>query len=104
MLHQIAIEWSARLARKRAFRVRRLLAPLSMMHILLKKKKRKLLLFEINDDMGQIHCVFVIGKARVAPIKAISTPKPLLTAAVLSVKLWQLAKRKLCFLNCPAIF
>ena len=29
------VEWSARLARKRAFRVRRLLAPLSMMHILL---------------------------------------------------------------------
>ena len=29
------VEWSARLARKRAFGVRRLLAPLSMMHILL---------------------------------------------------------------------
>ena len=29
------VEWSARLARKRAFRVRRLLTPLSMMHILL---------------------------------------------------------------------
>ena len=29
------VEWSARLARKIAFRVRRLLAPLSMMHILL---------------------------------------------------------------------
>ena len=28
------VEWSARLARKRAFRVRCLLAPLSMMHIL----------------------------------------------------------------------
>ena len=29
------VEWSARLARKRAFRVGRLLASLSMMHILL---------------------------------------------------------------------
>ena len=29
------VEWSARLARKRAFRVRRLLAPLSLIHMLL---------------------------------------------------------------------
>ena len=29
------VEWSARLSRKRAFRVQRLLAPLSMMHTLL---------------------------------------------------------------------
>ena len=37
------VEWSARLARKRAFRVRRLLAPLSMMRIpiYIKKKKKK---------------------------------------------------------------
>ena len=33
------VEWSARLARKRVFRVRRLLAPSSMMHILLYKIK-----------------------------------------------------------------
>ena len=33
--HMEVVEWSARLARKRAFRVRRLLAPLSMMHVLL---------------------------------------------------------------------
>ena len=33
--HMEVVEWSARLARKRAFRVRCLLAPLSMMHILL---------------------------------------------------------------------
>ena len=30
------VEWSARLSRKRAFRVRRLLAPSSMLHVLLK--------------------------------------------------------------------
>ena len=30
---QCVVEWSARLARKRVFRVRRLLAPSSMMHI-----------------------------------------------------------------------
>ena len=43
LVHMEVVEWSARLARKRAFRVRRLPAPLSMMHILLKyiKKKKK---------------------------------------------------------------
>ena len=33
--HMEVVEWSARLSRKRAFRVRRLLAPSSMMHVLL---------------------------------------------------------------------
>ena len=33
--HMEVVEWSARLARKRAFRARRLLAPSSMMHVLL---------------------------------------------------------------------
>ena len=32
---QEVVEWSARRTRKRAFQVRRLLAPLSMMHIIL---------------------------------------------------------------------
>ena len=31
--HMEVVEWSARLPRKGAFRIRRLLAPLSMMHI-----------------------------------------------------------------------
>ena len=34
------VEWSVRLARKRALRVRCLLAPLSMMHILLQTKQQ----------------------------------------------------------------
>ena len=33
--HMEVVEWSARLARKREIRVRRLLAPSSMMHIIL---------------------------------------------------------------------
>ena len=58
----------------------------------------------LMNNQGQIHCAYVIGKARVAPIKAISIPKLKLTAAVLSVKLWLLVKKELVFLNCPAIF
>ena len=41
ILHMEVVEWSARLARKRTFRVRRLLAPLSMMYIPLLRKKKK---------------------------------------------------------------
>ena len=33
LIHMEVVEWSARLARKRVFRVRRLLAPISMMRI-----------------------------------------------------------------------
>ena len=46
------VEWSAHLAMKRAFRVRRLLAPLSMKHILLQKKKEKVVNFLISILRG----------------------------------------------------
>ena len=41
----------------------------------------------LKDITGKIHCSFVIGKARLAPIKEISIPRLELTAAVISVKL-----------------
>ena len=41
----------------------------------------------LKDIIGKIHCSFVIGKARLAPIKEISIPRLELTAAVISVKL-----------------
>ena len=41
----------------------------------------------LKDVTGKIHCYSVIGKAPLAPIKEISTPRLELTAAVISVKL-----------------
>ena len=41
----------------------------------------------LKDINGKIHCSFVIGEARLAPIKEISIPRLELTATVISVKL-----------------
>ena len=49
----------------------------------------------LMNNQGLIYCAYVIGKTRVAPTKAILIPKLELTAAVLSVKLWQLVKKEL---------
>jgi len=38
------------------------------------------------DTAGKIHCSFVIGKARVTPLKKITVPRLELTAAVVSVR------------------
>ena len=40
----------------------------------------------LMNNEGQIHCSFVIGKARVAPLKPVTVPRLELTAAVVSVK------------------
>ena len=39
------------------------------------------------DDQGKIHCAFLMGKARVAPLKPITIPRLELTAATTSAKL-----------------
>ncbi len=39
-----------------------------------------------HNDLGQIHCAFLMGKARCAPVKQITIPRLELTAAVLSVR------------------
>jgi len=49
----------------------------------------------METDCGQIYCVFLIGKARVAPSKACTIAKMELTAAVLAAQLDQLTKREL---------
>ena len=41
----------------------------------------------LEDVVGQGQCLFVMGKARLAPIREISIPRLELTAAVISVKL-----------------
>ena len=41
----------------------------------------------IVNDRGVAHCSFVLGKSRVAPLKVMSIPRPVLTAVVVAVKL-----------------
>ena len=56
------------------------------------------------NNQGKIHCPFLIGKSRLAPIKSVSIPRLELTAAVLSVKLDKLVRQELDLNNCKSIF
>ena len=47
------------------------------------------------DAEGKVHCSFVMGKSRVAPIKSITVPRFELTAAVLSVRISEQLKKEL---------
>ncbi|XP_068738913.1 uncharacterized protein [Montipora capricornis] len=47
------------------------------------------------DTDGNIHCSFVIGKSRLAPLKAITIPRLELSAAVVFVKLDNMIRREL---------
>ena len=47
------------------------------------------------DTAGKIHCSFVIGKARVTPLKKITVPRLELTAAVVSVRVSEQLKKEL---------
>ena len=47
------------------------------------------------DDQDRVHCAFVMGKARVTPLKAMTIPRLELSAAVLSVRMSNLLKREL---------
>jgi hypothetical protein len=49
----------------------------------------------LTTDDGQIHCSFVLGKSRLAPVKAVTIPRLELMAAVLAVKLDQMIKTEL---------
>ena len=47
------------------------------------------------DADGNVHCSLVIGKSRLAPLKAITIPRLELSAAVVSVKLDSMIRREL---------
>ena len=47
------------------------------------------------DNDGRIHCSFLMGKARLAPIKAVSISRLELTAATVSVRLGEILKKEL---------
>ena len=51
-----------------------------------------LCLKDVND---RVHCVFVMGKARLAPIREISNPRLELTASVISVRLSRIIREGL---------
>ena len=58
----------------------------------------------MGDSAGHNSCSFIIGKARVAPLKAVSIPRLELTAAVLSVRLYLLVTKELDLPNCNCVF
>ena len=47
------------------------------------------------DNEGRIHCSFLMGKARLTPIKAVTIPRLELTAATVSVRLGEIIKKEL---------
>ncbi|CAB4028223.1 Hypothetical predicted protein, partial [Paramuricea clavata] len=49
----------------------------------------------LEDTNEQIHCAFVMGKARLAPLREISIPRLELTAAVISVRLSKIIQEEL---------
>ena len=51
--------------------------------------------FRLKDVEGRVHCSFIMGKARLAPIREISIPSFELTAAVISVKLSRVIRDEL---------
>ena len=47
------------------------------------------------DNRNHIHCTFLMGKARLAPVKSVTTPRLELTAASVSIRVGEMLKRKM---------
>ena len=49
----------------------------------------------IENEKGDIHCAFLMGKARVAPVKSMKIPRLELTAATVSVRVGEMIAKEL---------
>ena len=49
----------------------------------------------IENEKGHIHCVFLMGKARIAPIKTMTIPRLELTAATVSIRVGEMIAKEL---------
>ena len=49
----------------------------------------------LQDESGRIHCSLLMGKARLAPAKAVTIPHLQLTAATISVCVAELLKKEM---------
>ena len=58
----------------------------------------------LTDECGKVHCVLLLGKSRLAPIKTMSIPRLELSAAVLSVRLDIFLRKELRFNNGSSTF
>lgn len=48
----------------------------------------------LHDDSDCVHCTFLMGKARLAPIKSVTMPRLELTAATVSIRVEELLRRE----------
>ena len=46
------------------------------------------------DDSNRVHCTFLMGKSRLAPIKSVTIPRLELTAATISIRVGEMLKRE----------
>ena len=49
----------------------------------------------LQDDSNRIHCTFLMGKARLAPVKSVTIPRLELTAATVSIRVGELLNREI---------